>query len=555
MKLVTGIAVLLLAITVNALPSTEAPEVASADSLVAPGAVLFEPAVEAKATVDSLLQEGKDMGACATLASTTIKEVEDSVGAQQSILNALDNGDKCPLKGQAGVDAAKKALEDAKQDKADADKAYGAAKAAPVAFGPKAFNTMDQNSCSIFTNDPAYIAAVGAKDRAKKSAEQAAGAVKNAGDALDAAKEAQEKARKECYCTVRANYNKAWAAATENNEENTKAYTKGKHMQCVLDGKDADDCDVGDIPEVKAIDLADGVPADVCDGGGGGAWDPSLGNTGLTYTDGNSKVTGVGDGHSWTSAYGKKTIIANPGTYTWTFKVISQKNTHTNSWDMYVGIINDNSPRVPNSYECRNRDCIGYVAEQGDFQQNSNIMNKPATPYTTGDTITLKLTVPASGKGSVEYFKNGASVGVATTSMPTGSNIKYRAYVSLGTSGDTVQLVEGEAPQENNEENTETLTGCGKMHKAPANLQTKSGWTICYLKGSDPQSDRTAQCKTLVPHNGKFGCWHYHSNNWNPSNGGSKNPPTQACGENTQQSTTYAGWGGTSHYLVACIKN
>merc|ERR1711934_478307 len=76
----------------------------------------------------------------------------------------------------------------------------------------------------------------------------------------------------------------------------------------------------------------------------------------------------------------------------------------------------------------------------------------------------------------------------------------------------------------------------------------------CYLKGSDPQSDRTAQCKTLVPHNGKFGCWHYHSNSWNPSNGGSSNPPTQACGENTQQSTSYSGWGGTSHYLVACIK-
>merc|ERR1711998_487274 len=68
----------------------------------------------------------------------------------------------------------------------------------------------------------------------------------------------------ECYCTVRANYNKAWSAATANNEEDKKAYTKGKHMKCVLDGVAPNSCNVGTIPEVKAVNLAEGVPANVC---------------------------------------------------------------------------------------------------------------------------------------------------------------------------------------------------------------------------------------------------------------------------------------------------
>jgi len=525
MKLVTGIAVLLLAITVNALPSTEAPEVASADSLVAPGAVLFEPAVEAKATVDSLLQEGKDMGACATLASTTIKEVEDSVGAQQSILNALDNGDKCPLKGQAGVDAAKKALEDAKQDKADADKAYGAAKAAPVAFGPKAFNTMDQNSCSIFTNDPAYIAAVGAKDRAKKSAEQAAGAVKNAGDALDAAKEAQEKARKECYCTVRANYNKAWAAATENNEENTKAYTKGKHMQCVLDGKDADDCDVGDIPEVKAIDLADGVPAQEC-------VVPTPNPTPVP-TPVPTEAEVLTSGHCiQTSNANKWACISNmkTGGNRYTGSATMTEQTCTEKGQTFEYGKNDNHLLTIDIVKALYKKASGQTCNTHTGQSGGCGWGEIMQPH-SGNTC------------NTPHDCN-------TGNWMKGDQYPTPAQTNTGGYANKWVISICGPPK-----NTETLTGCGKMHKAPANLQTKSGWTICYLKGSDPQSDRTAQCNTLVPHNGKFGCWHYHSSSWNPSNGGSSNPPTQACGENTQQSTRYSAWGGTSHYLVACIKN
>merc|ERR1719482_788363 len=246
-------------------------------------------------------------------------------------------------------------------------------------------NVLTPGQCGVFFSDGAYTGAVTARNEAKKTVEKRKGGVTEANEALSNAKAAQAELIKECQCAVATAYENAWAAATANNDENTKAYTKAKHMECVLAGKDADDCEVGEVPEVKPITLAEGVSKDACP--------------------------------------------------------------------------------VP-------------------------------TPQPTPN----------------------------PTPVPTPQPTK-------AFSGD-----------------------CGKMHKAPANLQTKSGWTICYLKGSDPQSDRTAQCKTLVPHNGKFGCWHYHSNSWNPSNGGSSNPPTQACGENTQQSTSYSGWGGTSHYLVACIK-
>merc|ERR1712054_570962 len=177
-------------------------------------------AQDAQDQITLLLQEGKDDGACADLATATLKEVDDSVDALQSILNALDDGSNCPNEGQAAVDAAQSTLESATAALADAEKAFGSAKTA---------------------------------------LDQAKGAEKAASDALSAAKTSQEKAIKECQCGVRAAYNKAWEAANAQNEENEKAYTKGKHMQCVLEGTDPNDCSVGDVPKVSQVNLADGV--------------------------------------------------------------------------------------------------------------------------------------------------------------------------------------------------------------------------------------------------------------------------------------------------------
>merc|ERR1719460_273198 len=99
----------LVATAVVALPSPDLPDSTVPETgLVDTNA--FDPAKEAQAAITVMLQEGKDEGACASLASATIKEVEDGVAGQQKILNALDTGASCPSEGQAGVDAAQKIL-------------------------------------------------------------------------------------------------------------------------------------------------------------------------------------------------------------------------------------------------------------------------------------------------------------------------------------------------------------------------------------------------------------------------------------------------------------
>merc|ERR1711871_650444 len=219
---------------------------------------------EAQDYVTELLQDGKDQGACADLAAATIKEVEDEVANQQKILDSLDTGADCPNKGQAAVDSAQSALDQANKDKTDADAAASSAANAPVNIAPKPLSSLTPGECAPFFSDPAYVAAVAAAESAKTAATQAAGAVTGAQAGLKAAQDAQQEAIKACQCAVRAAYNKAWAAANANNDENTKAFTKGEHMKCVLDATPPADCQVGDTPKVSAITLAAGVPDSVC---------------------------------------------------------------------------------------------------------------------------------------------------------------------------------------------------------------------------------------------------------------------------------------------------
>merc|ERR1711998_796708 len=53
-------------------------------------------------------------------------------------------------------------------------------------------------------------------------------------------------------------------AATEHEAAETEAFTKGKHMQCVLAGTDPSACEVGTIPSASPITLAPGVDGTDC---------------------------------------------------------------------------------------------------------------------------------------------------------------------------------------------------------------------------------------------------------------------------------------------------
>jgi len=250
--------------TVTALPSPDqypdgvVPETGLVDTNA------FDPAQEAQSAITVMLQEGKDEGACAALAASTVKEVEDAVNAQQEILNALDTGSDCHKEGQAGVDLAQQAVDSATSKLSDAEKAFSDAESAPVSVPAKPFTSLKEGDCAFFFGDSAYTSAKVTFENAKSELETARGAKKAADDALAKAKEEAAKAVEECQCDVRAAYNKAWEAANANNDENEKAFTKGKHMSCVLEGTTPADCNVGEIPKVKPIELADGVPAEPC---------------------------------------------------------------------------------------------------------------------------------------------------------------------------------------------------------------------------------------------------------------------------------------------------
>jgi len=221
-------------------------------------------AQEAKDQITSLLQSGKDEGACADLAASTISEVENAVDAQQKILNSLNTGADCHKEGQAGVDAAHNTLEAANSALVDAEKAFSDAENAPVSVPAKPFSSLKEGECGFFFGDSAYTSAKASYTSAKNELEKARGAQKSAQDALATAQEAQKAAQQECLCDVRASFDKAWKAANANNDQNEKAYTKGQHMKCVLEGTAPADCNVGEVPKVTAPQLADDVPEHHC---------------------------------------------------------------------------------------------------------------------------------------------------------------------------------------------------------------------------------------------------------------------------------------------------
>jgi hypothetical protein len=252
----------IVATAVCALPNADYPDsVVPETGLVDTNA--FEPAKAAQEAITVLLQEGKDEGACASLAAVIVDEVQNGVDTQQKILNALDNGSDCHNQGQDGVDAAQKSLDSATSALSDANKALADANNAPVTVAAP-FSTLTEGQCDFFFSDSAYTSVKASFDTAKNEVQKAQGAKNGAVTALATAKEEQKAAVEQCLCDVRSAYNKAWKASNANNDENEKAYAKGKHMACVLAGTAPADCDVGEVPKVTAVSLADGVPEHHC---------------------------------------------------------------------------------------------------------------------------------------------------------------------------------------------------------------------------------------------------------------------------------------------------
>jgi hypothetical protein len=243
MKIV--LACVFLAVVVTALPADDA----------VPEAELYTQRVqlhkEASADISTMLETGKTKDACASLADATAKEITDSVGASQKVMNAVPKGSACAKEGQQAVDSAKKALDDAKAKEAAAKKAGNSAKSAPVKFADISITAVKTNDCSAFHADPAYISAKKTADAAAKKQAEAGGQSKAAQTAYDNAVAAQKAAIKACACHTRWQHDQAKKAADKSNSsENAKAWSKSHMMKCVLAGTSASSCKVPPTPKV-----------------------------------------------------------------------------------------------------------------------------------------------------------------------------------------------------------------------------------------------------------------------------------------------------------------
>jgi len=228
----------------------------------APASTSYE---QASKEITILLQQGNDDSACADLAKTLIDEVTATVDASNKLLGALDDGSSCPNEGQEAVTTAQSNKDDADKAASDAAEAASGAADAEVDFGSFSLSSLTPGECGQFWEDEAYKSAKAAQATTATAQTEADAKAKVAAEAVDDATTAAAAAVQACQCKVRAAYDLAWAAATEKQDADAAAYTKGKHMQCVLQGTAAADCDVGDAPQVTPVTLADGVPAEPCD--------------------------------------------------------------------------------------------------------------------------------------------------------------------------------------------------------------------------------------------------------------------------------------------------
>jgi len=280
-----------LAIT-SALPSGE--------ESVVPEDALFQQDADfaaTKAELEQMRAAGKSDKDCRKLADATEDDVRANVKGDQSIVDKMDKGEQCPSKGQDAVKLAKKNLDSAKTNKSNKDSALAKAQKKKINFGDFVFDSLTPGQCSTFFNMAVYKNAANAVATAKKQAEQAAGALKNAEkDHKDAVAAAAEAVRK-CQCAVKKKHKDTVKKLNDAAEAaNKKAWKKAADLRCLLDGTPPAKCKVTAIPTVKPVKLLAATEAAKC-----GPTDYVVFNSfgGNAKSCGTGCVMKTGGGNSW----------------------------------------------------------------------------------------------------------------------------------------------------------------------------------------------------------------------------------------------------------------
>jgi hypothetical protein len=235
----------LLALAVTATPSTDD---------VVPETVLMlsteeEIHEEARAHVDSLIQDGSTKNACQQLADGTIKELKDGAATSQKLIDGMDMGKDCHKAGLAAYNAAKQAEADAKTANAAAQKASVAADTTKIPMSMTLDQLEGKNGCKAAKDNSAYKSAKATSDQAAKAAVAAQGAYDTAVKNTAAALAAHEKEKKDCACKAQKTHKSAQDAAKKvASDANKKEWSKAHHMKCVLAGTPASSCSVPTLP-------------------------------------------------------------------------------------------------------------------------------------------------------------------------------------------------------------------------------------------------------------------------------------------------------------------
>lgn len=236
----------------------------AADDVVPETSELQSSYNDAKATITSLLQSGKDDSACADLATATADEVTNSVEAQQKTLANMDNGDQCNGEGQNLIDAANSAKTAADKAKSDAAAALTAAENEKFNFGDFSINELTEGQCGSFFNSGVYKEHKAARDAAQQTLNTKTAEATAAAEAVEEAKAAAEDLVRKCKCETKESLDKALEDMNANAKDaNQKAWNKAYHMKCVLAGTSPSDCSVPALPIVTAVPYGDGVE-DAC---------------------------------------------------------------------------------------------------------------------------------------------------------------------------------------------------------------------------------------------------------------------------------------------------
>lgn len=232
----------------------------AADDVVPETSELHSSLDDAKATITSLLEAGKDDSACADLATATADEVTNAVEALQKTLAAMENGDQCNGEGQNLIDAANSAKTAADKAKADAATALSAAKSEKFNFGDFSINELTEGQCGSFFNSGVYTAAKAKRDAAQQTLNTKTAEATAAANAVEEAKSAVEDLVSKCKCETKESLDKTLEDMNANAKDaNQKGWSKAYLMKCVLAGTSASDCKVPDLPVVTTVPYGDGV--------------------------------------------------------------------------------------------------------------------------------------------------------------------------------------------------------------------------------------------------------------------------------------------------------